>query len=236
MTVDVVIPYKSGSDGDELRYALRSLCVNARPLFRTVWLATVDAPRWFTGGVIRAENVGRNADIRAKVTAATLWPEVAETILLATDDSYLVDPVTEFAAWDMGRFDAWADRINADGSDATWRRCVMETREWVRTHGGEDLVWQGHRPALFDKDKLRELLIAYPANQQLDAVGLWGLAGVGRHAGMAVNAKVRNDAEFRQRRHKRDSPWWSSNATSWNGLLGQHVRAMFPEACEFEGA
>lgn len=232
MIVDLVFPVKSGGYNEELRYTLRSVCVNADGLFRDVWIVGTNMPRWLTNvRRIEAGAEGRNADIRAKVTAAATHPEVAERFVLMNDDTFLVDPITDWPAFHMGPMTEFAP----DSGTSGWRHTISETADWVRTQGVEPMAWQGHRPLLWDRVKLAEVLCRYPAGRRVDVIGLYDLAGAGGTARRGINAKVKTDAEFLAKRPIRDTPWWSTNDASFrDGLIGEHIRGLFPNRCRFE--
>lgn len=238
---DLVYPVRGG-ENEELRYSLRSVAANAAGLFRKVWVIGRDLPSWLTGVEIidAGATGGKQADVRAKVRAAAGDRRVASRIVLMTDDVYLVEPITEWEPFHMGRTSDYISHLAKQGTTVTnsgWLRAVVSTAEWMAEQGYDDiLVRQGHRPLLWSKTKLKGALDRYPADRKLDIVGLYdiaGAAGVGRHAG---NAKIGvSDDAFHQKMAELDIPWRSSNDKSFRGgLIGEFVRRMFPEPSPFE--
>lgn len=239
---DLVYPVRPG-ENEELRYSLRSVATNAPGLYRKVWVVVTDAatlPGWLTGvEVLEAGAEGKQADIRAKVTAAAHEKRVASRFVLMTDDCYLVEPITAWEAFHMGPTSAYVKHLRGEGVTERngWLRTVIATAEWMAEQGyGDILVRQGHRPLLWDKRKLAAALAAYPADRRLDVVGLYDIAGAAGEGRRGTNAKIGNDpAAFHQRLAELDVPWLSSNDASFaEGMIGGYIRGMFRTPSPYE--
>lgn len=239
--VDLVYPVKFTDDLEELRYSLRSIHAHAQGLYGRVWIATREGlPSWLTGvhRLDAGDGGGKTHDIRSKIAAACANREVSQTFLLMCDDFYLVEPVTEWAAFHMGPTSEYVQRLLARTDTARgWLRCVTDTADWMAEQGyGDILARQGHRPLLWDKTRLADALNAYPTDRKLDVNGLYDIAGAGGIGTRGMNSKVRmDDAEFHEKTTNRDIPWLSSNNGSFtHGLIGEHIRDMFPDPSPFE--
>lgn len=242
---DLVYPVRSG-ENEELRYSLRSIAAHADGLFRKIWVIGTDLPSWLTGvEVIEAgADGGRVSDVRAKITAATKHRGVASKFVLLNDDHFLVDPISEWEPFHMGPTSAYLVHLETLTPPLTprnnkWARTVATTAEWMSEQGhGDILCRQGHRPLLWDKRKLAKAIAEYPADRELDVLGLYDLAGAAGVGRLAGNSKIINDpAAFHQKLAELDIPWLSSNDRSFSeGMIGGYIRGMFREPCRFEEA
>ena len=240
---DLVIPVKPTDDGcTELRYALRSVAAHAEGLYRKVWIIGVGLPEWLTNvGIIEAQAVGRAGDVRAKITAAANDKRVAARFVLMSDDTFLVEPITEWRAYHMGPFSEYLVRLAnlpapRTRANSSWVRTICATADWMTEQGhGDTLTRQGHRPVMWDKKKLAAALAAYPTDRALDVVGLYDLAGAGVEGGRAKNTKITVADDFLARLAERDSPWVSSNERSFReGMVGGYIRGMFRDPSPYE--
>lgn len=242
MVVDLVYPVRPG-ENEELRYSLRSVAENADGLFRKVWVVGSGLPDWLTNvNIIETVPVpGPAQDVRHKISTATNDPRVATRMVILDDDYFLVDPITEWAAFHMGPTSEYMIHVGKYRppltlQNSSWLQAVTATTKWMAEQGYPDpLARQGHRPLLWHKRKLAEALAEYPADQPLDIVGLYdiaGGAGVGERAG---NTKIRDAAKFHQKLVTRDSPWMSSIDESFSGgMIGGYIRGMFRTRSRFE--
>lgn len=235
---DLVYPFKDVSGTDELRYSLRSLATNADGLFRKVWIVG-EPPEWATNleQIPHRDRPGKMEDFRARVTAATAHPGVSDTFLLMNDDFYLARPVTKFETFHSGPALEHYARMAARKVDAGWLAGVKTTLDWMTARGHVDmLARQGHRPLLWDRKKLAATLAAYPANQVVEMVGLYAEAGAGGVGSLAPNMKVTNRAQYHSKVAQLGTcPWLSSSDEAFaDGLIGGHIRALFPNPCRFE--
>ena len=238
---DVVYPYRRTTDDEALSYSLRSLDKHARGIYGRVWIVG-DLPEWATGVEhIPHEHLrGRQDDIRAKWTLVAGHPEVSSVFLLMNDDMWLMRRVRRFEAFHMGPTSVYLDRLERDGDRyRTWRSHVRATADWMAEQGYPDpLVRQGHRPALFDKAKVAEVLDAYPADRPLELLGTYDLTGAGGVGVRAGNAKIVTSEHF----HAKTAPdvlavqpWLSASDEAFSdGLIGGYIRASFPTPSRYE--
>lgn len=235
---DVVYPFKDTGGTDELRYSLRSLAVNATGTFGKVWIVG-DLPDWVTG-VNRIEHcdvLDKVRDFRARVAAAANHPGVSAQFVLMNDDIYLTRKIRRFEAYHSGPSSEHYARMVARGANPAWLACFKTTTDWMRERGhGDVLTRQGHRPLLWDKAKLAAVLAEYPPSQLLDVVGLYDEAGAGGVGVLAPNMKVASTKQYHKKIAALDvCPWLSSSDDSFReGLIGGHIRALFPKPSRFE--
>lgn len=235
---DVVYPFKDTCGTDELRYSLRSLAANAPRMFGKVWIVG-DLPDWAAdvNQIQHRPVTDKVRDFRARVAAAAGHPDVASRFLLMNDDIFLASKVRKFEAFHSGPASQHYARMVARGVDPAWLSCFKHTADWMRDRGhGDVLTRQGHRPLLWDKAKLAAVLAEYPQDRPLDVVGLYDAAGDGGEGTLAPNMKVTNSAQY----HAKIAalgvcPWLSSSDDSFrDGLIGGHIRALFPKPSRFE--
>lgn len=238
---DLVYVVRAG-ENEELRHSLRSVAQNAEGLFRKVWVVGSGLPEWLTGvNVIEAgSDEGRVEDVKAKVLAAVKHQGVGAKFVLMHDDFFLTEKITEWNIWHMGTVRDYLAMLATNGvtpENNPPARAMRQTAVWVKRQLGETpLCYQGHRPALFSKSKLRKAIEAFPADRILDVVGLYPIAGEAGVGEQGENAKVgSSDEEFHAKVGKLSTPWLSSNDQGFaDGLIGEHIRGLFPEPSIFE--
>lgn len=239
--VDLVYPVKVNDDLEELRYSLRSVSKNAEGLFNNVWLITKEKlPSWVSRRpmVIDAGDGGTKAnDVKSKLLVACNHGSVSNEFVLMCDDFFLVEPIKQWDTWNMGPTSEYVKRLRREGAGAAWLRSVTDTAEWMRQQGHGDIpVYQGHRPLLWNKERLGDAISRYPAAKRLDINGLYPIAGAGPMPGeRGMNSKVRDNAMFREKINSRNIPWLSSNNGSFrDGMIGGYIMGMFTESSPYE--
>lgn len=236
---DIVYPVKVLDDLRELRYSLRSIEANAQGLYDKIWIVTNDKlPNWLVNvEVIRAGAGGTKAnDVRSKILSVCNHPEVSNEFVLMCDDFYLVDPITEWETWHMGPSSAFVVRQRRSRAAAGWLRGVSETAEWMKKQGyGDILTYQGHRPVLWNKDKLGAAIKEYPKGKVLDINGLYPMAGAGGEGTEGINSKIKSNKGFHEKVDNGVIPWLSSNNNSFkDGMIGGYIMGMFRQPCRYE--
>ena len=236
---DLVYPFRDTCGSEELRYSLRSMAQNAGGLFGTVWIVG-EPPEW----AANVQRIGHRdladkvADFRSRVNAAANHPGVSPKFLLMNDDIYLARKATRFPTFHSGPASEHYARMAAKGVDPTWLMCFKATMDWMADRGHHAMLTrQGHRPLLWDKAKLAAVLAEYPQDRPLDVVGLYDEAGAGDVVGtVAPNMKVNNSRQYHAKIAALDvCPWLSSSDDSFrDGLIGGHVRALFPKPSRYE--
>jgi hypothetical protein len=115
-----------------------------------------------------------------------------------------------------------------------WQCHIVDTADWVAERTGTDpWIYECHTPLLFDTQRLREVVNAYPADRRFLVGELYPLAGAGGEGEHCGNAKVKTDATF-SKKLDNPMPYLSSSPQSWDGQLGRFIREMFPDPCRWE--
>lgn len=237
--IDLVYPVKVLDDLGELRYSLRSVWENARGLYDKIWIITQEElPSWLQNvNVIKAGAGGNKAnDVKSKILAACEHPEVSDNFIMMCDDFYLVDKIDQWETFHMGPTSLYIKKIRSERAGNNWLRSVSDTAEWMRQQGYGDIpVYQGHRPVLWDKEKLKVEIERYPSNKQLDTNGLYPAAGAGGEGTRGMNSKIKDNKEFLQKFEARNIPWLSSNNGSFSdGMIGGYIRGAFRNPSPYE--
>lgn len=221
------------SENESLRYSLRSIEQYAAGMFRRVWIVGA-LPEWARNvGHIPVDEPGEKfASIRAKLESLVADRRVARRVVVMNDDYMATAPVVDWGAWHMG---ATSEYLAANFRPRnSWWEALRDTAEWMRARGhGDILCYAGHVPLMYSKPKLRELLSEYPRSQRLLDVGLYPGAGIGGEGVWALNAKC-GPYDLAKVDDSRMPPWLSTNDASFVGVIGDRVRAMFPEPSRWE--
>ena len=163
--------------------------------------------------------------------------EIAPVFALMNDDHFLMEPLTEWRAYQRCTLaEFYGSSLFVDGEpESEWARCVAETAEWVVSQGGGDVLYQTHRPPVFDRAKLRAALDAIPEGISLDVDGLLPLArGVDVEV-LAGDCKVYLTPDMFRFIQERNTPWLSSADDAFElGLMGGFIRGMFQEPSRWE--
>lgn|GEM_PF-1267133 len=236
---DLVWLVRPGDDNEELRYSLRSVARNADGLFRKVWIVGT-VPSWVTGveGLPLDPAAEKFANMRQSLAAVVRDRRVAAQIVVFNDDHFVTEPITEWAAFHLGRTSAYVQHLASIGTTSkrnTWVRAVENTAEWMRAEGHGDIYcYEAHTPLLFNRRALAAALDAYPADRSLAYPGLYPVAGAAGEGVNAGNSKVVRPGELAVK-VALPMPYLSSNDASFaDGEVGAHIRAMFPEPSPFE--
>ena len=156
--LSVVIPYcKEYAQGNELLFALRSWCRNARFPFRIVVIG--DAEDWMDRGNLTLTECPRVSDIPSVDTLHKLWvavnaPEVTESFIWTNDDIYLMNPVS----MPHILLPKVLGTLNPAAYNGHYRAAMERTIEMLTEAGLPLLNYGTHTPVMFEKQRLAELL------------------------------------------------------------------------------
>lgn len=218
-------------DRDELRHSLRSVAANA-PVITEAWIVG-DVPDWFAGVRLPLEpKPTKFGNQFASIKALVNLPGAPETFWLMNDDMYVTEPVDgDLPTYrSKNRLSGW---LRAEGRSNGWHRAVAATAEWTAERTGQEpYIYEAHVPLRFRTAVLREVVNAYP-DPDLFAVGeVYPIAGCGGEGVHAGNAKCKTEAL--ETKLGQPMPYLSGSPGSWNGALGEWVRAQWVEPCRWE--
>ncbi|MFE4796236.1 hypothetical protein ACFRFL_14235 [Streptomyces sp. NPDC056708] len=227
---DIVVPVREGAVNEQLRYALRSWAAHLP--HRWVWVVGY-RPSWLDGvrHIPTRQTGTKYQNTTVAVRAACEHPDVSGTFLLANDDMFVMQPVTEMPVLHRGPVRTVEAYYATRGSGA-YLRGLRETRDLLVSLGHEDpLSYELHLPMNLEKAKMLETL---DVGRHLDVVHkrtLYGnLAGLGGDE--IRDVKILHRAP---RGYSADDVFLSTMPDSFAaGHVGQHIRRAFPEPSRYE--
>ncbi len=171
--IDVVIPYRLENDGQELRYAIRSIQRFFTPLGR-IWVVG-DRPSWLQpdGDRLIHLNIGpicriADVDIWHKLMAACLHPrpQLTERFVFWSDDQIALRPIGwqqlgPYHYGDLAQLHPWP----SDGPYAGWWQRMRHTMEFLQRAGKTTLHGDTHCPLPMERDGVVRLLQSVPWKQ-----------------------------------------------------------------------
>lgn len=230
---DVVYVVRPGDDNDELRHSLRSVAANVP--HRKVWIAG-HCP-WWVKNVERLELEplsDRFDNQHQSLSAAVAHPDLAEEFYYFNDDIYVVErfdgllpalhlgPLADYVAWLRGI---------GKRESSEWLQGMVEMLDLLRAVGVENpLCYENHAPHRFRKADMARFL--QMRTRHFLPVQFYPLTDLptGSRAVDAKPGKLDHPIDA-------GMPFLSSDDDSWeHSRVGEHVRAMFPTPCYYEGA
>lgn len=162
--MDVVYPYKTSLFDFELRYSLRSLH-KFMPHRRVI--VAGDKPS-FISRLVHFVPVSRDANryrsSTTNIAAAVKQAVETEKFVVMNDDFFLLRPWT-FRHENRGTIEEYLASGQPQG---LYRLHVEWTRDILKAHGVSDPLWFGlHRPTVYERDKLMELITEFKGQRYL---------------------------------------------------------------------
>jgi len=234
VTAAVYIVGGTNRTHEELRYSLRSL-VNA-PDITSVWVVG-HIPEWVRG--VRAlplePQPEKFANMRQSLTAFANTKGAPKRFYLFNEDHYIAEPIPgELPMFHLGDAMEYITSTTVWRDKNTWCHAVRTTTEWLMGRAGRGvLCYEAHTPLLMDRACLAAVLAEYPTDQSLAMSMLYVEAGAGGAGVDAGNAKVGIDSDLAAK-IAQPMPYLSSNQASFDGALGDHLRALFPHPSKYE--
>lgn len=159
----IVIPYlKSKAQGEELRYALRSIETHFRCLNYNV-VVIGDHENWFDDDMIVHIDMpvisnNPQEDVINKIKEILLSDQVADKIIWTNDDIYFVSPVEPCDIQTL-KIDG---NLKDDGRSGVYSDNRRRTIELLKSKNLSVRNFATHTPVMYDKNKLIELFEAIP--------------------------------------------------------------------------
>lgn len=236
--LDVVIPLKENNTNEELRYVLRSIAKNLP--HRKIFLAGFK-PDWVCGVEYIEVEIPQGlkySKSMANTKAACLDPRVSEDFMLFNDDFFVMKPTEEINPVHRGpvkQFHTLYAQLNHRYRN--YRDGIGRIRRILETFGKDDkaiLSYELHVPMIFNKQKrleCYEIQDRFPAGDlALHTNTLYGnLYEIGGEYVEDVKYNGIDDEP------DMDAVFISSGDESFaHGLIGDYVRAAFPDPCKYE--
>lgn len=236
--LDIVIPLKESRTNEELRFVLRSVAQNLP--HRKIFLAGF-TPDWVQN--VESINVEIPEGLKysksaANTKAACLDPRVSDDFILFNDDFFVMKPVEEITPVHRGpvkKFHALYATLNHRYRN--YRDGIGRVRKILEVLGFNDkevLSYELHVPMIFNKAKRLEVYDIqdrYPAGDlALHTNTIYGnIFGIG--------GEYTKDVKYYEIDSEPDiqAAFISSGDESFaHGLIGDYVRAAFPDPCKYE--
>lgn len=231
---DVLYVVRPGDDNEELRYSLRSVAENVP--HRKVWVAG-HCPWWVknTESIELEPKRDRFDNQHQSISAAVEHDDLADEFYYWNDDIYATRKFTGLLpTHHLGPLREYLSALDGYGKNAEngWLLGMREMLTLLESWGHVDpLCYEGHMPLRFRKADMRRfaanrtrhfLPAQFYAATDLDAGTRW----IDAKAGVLGNPIDDPDAPFMSS----DDFWFERSR------LGEHVRALFPTPCVYEGA
>jgi len=239
-----IVSYRSSkNDGDELRYALRSLAKN---FFSTSPLRIVvvgDKPSWYTGEHVPTfRHDGKYRDILKNVIIGLRHTYNDRRVYYMDDDMFLMDPTDHILLGAKGLFsDHLADAIAYHGAEHDYTRHLQATSDFMQAPG--NLSFEVHRPMPLRTDIAYDRLTAIwkqmPPESEHPYIPFWRtiygnfVHGTEELAVIVRDGKIGTVAEL-ARGEKLGVPWISGSDALWRGKLRNMITKHFPEKSPWE--
>lgn len=224
---DIVYILSTDTDGEELRYSLRSIEKNFPHRFV-----------WFVGGQPEGLKPDRavphqqgGADkwerIRSSMLKVIQEPELSPEFFLFNDDFFVMKPVKSFTYNYADR--TLTDRLEELREVHPWLnpygRSVLKAREELKKQNFGEINFEVHLPMLFEKDKVPSILKC--SSPQMRSV-----------YGNVNNIKYRQHDDVKVydlESVPEDTDYLSTNDDTFKkGKVGEYIRETFPEPSRFE--
>ena len=235
--MDVVYVVKPSERNEELRYSLRSVAANLT--HDRVWLSGF-TPTWAAnvGSIANDQTTSKHGNALGNLLAACRHPDVSERFVLMNDDFFVTAPVETVPTLHRGPIaGVLADYKRQFPRGSRYIEAMAETLDTLRSWsivGGEPLSYEMHAPMVIHKAAMIEVIerarrcaidverihnrslygnVARLGGERVEDVKVYGLGGYDRPP---IPFLSTSDASFRR------------------GLVGRHLRRMFPDAGAYE--
>jgi hypothetical protein len=165
MTTDVVYtigPYSKNNDL-ELRYSLRSLCIQP-------WVGKVFIVGYKPAWVKNVHHIpcgdpykkSKDANIINKILLAASNPELSQRFVVNSDDQYFLKPVTGYELGPFLESDTGLAAYRIKAGANTWNRRVLESVHYCKMIGRTDAIVQSHKPYIVNKNSYFKAMSQIP--------------------------------------------------------------------------
>lgn len=227
--MDIVYILRNGIDGDEIRYSLRSL--------KNIPHDKV----WFFGGQPEGLKPDRAVPLQQKgvsVWQRVCWTlgqvckneEVSDDFILFNDDFFVMKPVEELPPYFDGTLHKRIQQIRKkrDGLDSIYSQNLMRLRELLLSERKKTYNYAVHVPMVINKEKALEVLGKYERTYMFRSLygNYWDIGGEQLTDCKIIKKDIEPD---------KDAPFLSTSEGSFaNGKIGEYIRSVFTEKCEYE--
>ena len=217
-------------DNEELRYSIRSVLKHT-PDAR-IWVIG-NKPDWYVGNFIPTFDTLQKFDnIVTCCQAAADSREISDPFVWMNDDFFIVKPIESIPPLHRGPLKERSDRYALKVSVSKYNRLLFQTYSKLVSLGIEEpLDYDVHIPLVMHKEKLQEAL-----QYGLLPRSFYGnLANIGGEE--TIDVKVYHDRvnQFKSYDFRNgESPFISTEDTSFKMVYDELLKNMFPDPSEYE--
>lgn len=232
---DVVYIVRPSDDNEELRFSLRSLSKNLK--HDRVFFAG-HKPSWVQNVIhIPTEQIPgqKHPNSLRNQWAAYTHPDVSDTFYLFNDDHFIMKRHEEMPILNWGPLDWALSTCNTLGPSFAFS--MATTRDILLDLGLPTINYQLHIPCVIPKQQLVDVFTNFqtpaPNGAWLHHVTLAGNLYNWGGESRTKDVKVHELYVLPQGIERQEFISTSDKSFTY-GLIGQYVRAQFPEPCEYE--
>lgn len=232
---DIVYVVKKAEENEELRYSLRSVAQNFP--HRQIFIAGYK-PSWVKD--IRYIPVSQRTHSK-HVNALNNWSfaasnkNVSESFVMFNDDFFCMEPVTELPVYHFGSYHKFQNRYNTRHPASMYTSLIHHTRKILdELQVEKPLSYELHVPMLMNKEHFLKIMkLQAVFNRTRQPVNPRSLVGNFYRYGGEEIADVKM---YRlNERFNKDTPFLSTtDETFRDGMVGEYIRAKFPDKCRYE--
>lgn len=162
--LDIVYFVKESTRNEELRYSVRSVCMNMP--FKRIWFFGGCPPIMTPDVRIRVDQEGKTKwdRVRNMFKMACENKELTDNFILFNDDFFVMRPTNEIKPIYRSSLSEHIETIES----AYWNKLtpytkkLRETEEALKEMGCSTLSYELHTPFIFNKEKLLDIINKYP--------------------------------------------------------------------------
>lgn len=235
--IDVVYVYKEVDDSEELKYSIRSVAKNWP--HRKIWIVG-DKPEWANDNIGIINPMGgfkaysRYQDVNNKLRAVCKNHRVSDPFWFFNDDFFIMEEMdpAEFKTYYDGSLKQRHDDLKESFTALkTWPylRGFEFAEKALKTNGCKSFKnYETHVPILFCKKEIKEVVNVFPK-----AVCRRSIYMNFFHPNEGVQHEDVKKYEYTDMVEIEDA-LLSTNNNSFKGNVGDYIKKMFKEKCEYE--
>jgi hypothetical protein len=232
--MDLVYIVKDGAENEELKYSLRSVEKNMK--FRKVWIfggkpVGIEPDEFVPLGQAGETEYERTRNLMYLISS--YYPKLSDNFILMNDDFFAMKSLADLKCAHRGSIYEQIVKVEMKHHNIM-NPYTLELRKNVQLLDGagfdEPLSFELHRPMVFNKDKLSEVLTLFPDATLFRSLygNYYGLGEERVNDGKITSLSLAPDGE---------KDFLSTTETSFkSGKVGEYIRAQFPEQSKYERA
>ena len=230
MKRDIVYVIKNDASADELRYSLRSVCKNFEHRNIVIYGGCPKGIKPNLHVMINQTGSTKYAKTRGMFKTIFENNKLSKEIWLFNDDFFIMEPYNQEVPITNGTIKQQIVRIRRRryGAETAYTRRLQRTIDILRRMELDAISYECHVPFLIDREKGLEILRKFSDEAAFRSAygNYYSIGGV-----LQEDSKI-NDIDIEP---PHDAKILSSGDRSFkDGLIGEYVRASFPDKCGYE--